>query len=1392
MDFSHIEQEFRSTWTCYDPNRYEKFLSRVEESERLDLLVILLGVELEFSFQTPKASDSNATMIVGEHDEDDDRVLPNVQLFLLRFPELKRSTDYVIQLAITEFAFRLRYDAIPPNPDSYLTLIDDSHEKFLRLLRLTENKIIFMPSGEDATIEPKPHDSTIRESGTSNTLVANRLSVNLGYFILTRVIGNGGMGVVHEAIDLRNAVQVAVKVMRRGDPFSIYQFKEEFTWLSKLNHPNLVRLFDTFSENHNRYFSMELVEGKDIRKWFQRIRAKKRKSDPWQALKHVLRQTASAIHFLHEKGVIHCDVKPSNLLITRRKRAVLLDLGLALREGAARTTVGDLVGTLQYMAPEVIEGGKPTRASDWYSFGILIFETVADCYPPVKLDLDAEEIQDKYTFNQQLFNEQLLTVDPQIASLLRDLLTPNADDRPTGSQILRRLGGFEEDAAPLNSECQIVGRQSEVEKIQAAYEASKESASALVVHGETGFGKTTIVEDWRNVHVDESALQVNVECFRQDHTALRLLNSIVQELAEVLVGKEDQYWRESLEQHAETIANEFPQIHQLLEEDLVINQTKPAVLNEESRQQAIDHLLLWLEEISLRERLLITADNCQWADIESLQILARLVSSSMFRGFVLLVEDNSESNLIDILDRSTSRLGDQSLSCDIVYVGPLDQDDSIAVVNQLAELSESSVSPEIAKSIADRSGGSTFILEQLFATYAHFVKESSGTDEEWLSKAPESKVQQGFSQLPSHSETVLQYLAVAGEPVYFYQLEMASRILGPNLQHTLSALTHQGWIRSNTSGFDTSYEISDLVQRVMLESLPVDRLRRRHYRLARTLSSEVPPPWHRVANHFSEAGYDREAATCYWEAARAAFKRSHFSDALGYIKFANHDEADRTASEQTNVDRLEADCLAATGRTEEAAEAYYKLSQAPDIAADEARPLELLAGEQWIRSGELDVGLRTLRAKMREEDLEGKMPDRLHQRSIMLKVLALVATTKPSQFVIEELEPFTELERCLNRLSFVTSFLDNRLGPNLILGLFQRAQKKGTFFDRAIAVLGFALLLRLADPKLRRQANDWLRLGIKLARKSRNPVARGWARHCMYVWRIQQGRPYMAIRHATAAHEWYWRDPKDLFWENQFLSSSMIGPYWHSGQLKRMRAEALALRSRSREFKKGMTQYFCHVGASHWSDLVADDIAAGRNSISQARNSIGSQTFQSPRFFLWHSEVMQLLYEGQAAKARDLILRHWRELEGSYIFSTKHYHWLALWLRMCCNLVCLRQQALNKSTLYRDALYCIRKVGKLKQRAFVAYRDAYTLVLDEHIGKVAATARWEGAINKLSRANHHLTANALRIHQELALELHDEFDSQKLFSTLLSEGCVNPVRMLDIILPLPSHPAIKH
>ncbi len=169
-------------------------------------------------------------------------------------------------------------------------------------------------------------------------------------------------------------------------------------------------------------------------------------------------QLGSAIYFLHTQGVIHRDIKCSNVMITPRRRAVLLDLGLAIRlgespPGQSSLDGEQLIGTLQYMAPEAIGGKAFCAASDWYSFGVMLYEVLVDDYPPIQIDLNATRDCEKFRLDNELLCHKLSWVPTDLAELCMQLLNPDPSQRPLGADILQRLGG----GVPLSIEAVAPG-----------------------------------------------------------------------------------------------------------------------------------------------------------------------------------------------------------------------------------------------------------------------------------------------------------------------------------------------------------------------------------------------------------------------------------------------------------------------------------------------------------------------------------------------------------------------------------------------------------------------------------------------------------------------------------------------------------------------------------------------------------------------------------------------------------------------------------------------------------------------------------------------------------------------------------------------------------------------
>ena len=249
----------------------------------------------------------------------------------------------------------------------------------------------------------------------------------LGRFVgdryhIVRELGRGGMGVVYLGRDLRRDMDVAIKFRAVAEHNTTLWLKREFRAVASLRHPNLVELYELVAHDESCYFTMEYLPGVDPRRWVQRPHAdaatagdassspttSTRSAPPFQAahteisakpvpqpvpaahavpsvdfarVHGVLAQLAEGLAFLHARGVIHRDVKPSNAMVVEGC-VKLLDFGLALAlaSGAlARET--RVVGTAAYLAPEYVETLVVSPAMDVYALGVLAFELVTGAPP---------------------------------------------------------------------------------------------------------------------------------------------------------------------------------------------------------------------------------------------------------------------------------------------------------------------------------------------------------------------------------------------------------------------------------------------------------------------------------------------------------------------------------------------------------------------------------------------------------------------------------------------------------------------------------------------------------------------------------------------------------------------------------------------------------------------------------------------------------------------------------------------------------------------------------------------------------------------------------------------------------------------------------------------------
>jgi tetratricopeptide (TPR) repeat protein len=197
----------------------------------------------------------------------------------------------------------------------------------------------------------------------------------IGKYDLVAKIGEGAMGEVHKAHDPVLNRHVAVKTMSAlltADEDLVQRFRREAQSAARLNHPNIVTIFDFAEDQGKFYMAMELLEGEDLKD----IIARNGLSDLWDKVE-VMEQICDGLAFAHAQGVVHRDLKPANIRILPNGRVKIMDFGLARLDTSDMTRAGMVMGTPNYMSPEQVRGLKADQRSDIFSLGAVFYELLS-------------------------------------------------------------------------------------------------------------------------------------------------------------------------------------------------------------------------------------------------------------------------------------------------------------------------------------------------------------------------------------------------------------------------------------------------------------------------------------------------------------------------------------------------------------------------------------------------------------------------------------------------------------------------------------------------------------------------------------------------------------------------------------------------------------------------------------------------------------------------------------------------------------------------------------------------------------------------------------------------------------------------------------------------------
>ncbi|HEX9984695.1 MAG TPA: sigma 54-interacting transcriptional regulator [Thermoanaerobaculia bacterium] len=303
---------------------------------------------------------------------------------------------------------------------------------------------------------------------------------------------------VYRVFDVSDKRDEAIKILRHelSEPQQLLRFKTEFATLASIEHASIIKVFD-FGLIADRfpYFTMEFFPGRRISEFFD--------GQNWDALYDVILQIASALHHIHHLGIVHLDLKPTNILVDEHGKAKIMDFGVAIE---SQQVLDRLIrGTLQYMAPEVLRQDRIDSRADLYALGMTLYETVTGALPGygkpaidvIRMHLD-EEIRTPSSINPRIPEPleqiimRLLEKDPRhrfpSAAALLQAVAQAAGKTAPAAELL--VGRGELYAAPL------IGRKNELNQLTVLIAEAREGrGNGVILAGAEGMGKSRIVRD---------------------------------------------------------------------------------------------------------------------------------------------------------------------------------------------------------------------------------------------------------------------------------------------------------------------------------------------------------------------------------------------------------------------------------------------------------------------------------------------------------------------------------------------------------------------------------------------------------------------------------------------------------------------------------------------------------------------------------------------------------------------------------------------------------------------------------------------------------------------------------------------------------------------------------
>jgi tetratricopeptide (TPR) repeat protein/tRNA A-37 threonylcarbamoyl transferase component Bud32 len=735
-----------------------------------------------------------------------------------------------------------------------------------------------------------------------------------GRYALLKKLGEGGKGVVFKARDTMLNRIVAVKMLKNAvtSDEAYSRFMTEAQAVAKLDHPNIVSIYDIGKEDGKQFFVLEFVDGESLRELMQTY--PEGKCDVETVLR-VGMDICSALQYAHSQKVLHRDIKPENVMITGDGTAKLMDFGLAKMVGQPSVTQeGVIVGTVAYVAPEAALGRGVDARSDLYSLGAVLYETLSG-KPPFPGD-EPIKIIFGHIHDHPISLAKLNPKAPQaLVDCVMKLLEKDPEKRyESAGDLLKILRGISEELLretlvpghkpsivvphprPVGArEVQLIDRVEEMTLLKdAADRAARGEGGLVFLYGEAGIGKTRLARELRAYARLRGVQVLYGRCpalFRMDGVPpYTIWTEVIKDYLEN--SSPEQLYR-VIGYYPAEIVKLVPELNQRLR---TIPQSLP-IGPEHEQNRLFEAVSQFIINISRETPLLVVLDDLQWTDPSSLLLLHYLARGVQKTSLLLLgayrsTDIDTNHPLSPVLTELNRERLPQSIS--LKRMSPNDVSELIKNI-----LEQDDVPAEFCKLVYEKTRGNPFFTEEVVKS----LKEEEiiyRLENRWafrdVSKIefPENVkniVKTRIGRLDEDCQSALTLASFVGND---FTLEALCGITGieENKQlETMEKILKSGLVKEKVIRGEDVYSFVDVIVRdVVHEEVSHLRHKKLHsavgHALEKVYAKKIDEHFSELALHFLESGEKDKALDYFLKAGKKAQVVSAHNEAFSYFQHA--------------------------------------------------------------------------------------------------------------------------------------------------------------------------------------------------------------------------------------------------------------------------------------------------------------------------------------------------------------------------------------------------------------------------------------------------------------------------------------------------------------------------